>query len=59
MAKEEHRIEGSIGRAKSEAGLADRQVRNWLGWQHHQVLSLLTVRFLVLKGPRQNSFAAL
>ena len=41
VAKEEHRIEESIKRAKSEAGLADYQVRNWLGWHHHQILSLL------------------
>ena len=49
VAKEEHRIEESIKRAKSEAGLADYQVRNWLGWHHHQVLSLLAVLFLLLE----------
>ncbi len=49
VAKEEHRIEESIKRAKSEAGLADYQVRNWLGWHHHQVLSLLAVWFLLLE----------
>jgi len=52
VAKEEHRIEESIKRAKSEAGLADYQVRNWLGWHHHQVLSLLAVWFLVLEARR-------
>ena len=49
VAKEEHRIEESIKRAKSEAGLADYQVRNWLGWHHHQVLSLMAVWFLLLE----------
>ena len=52
VAKEEHRIEESIQRAKSEAGLADYQVRNWFGWHHHQVLSLLAVWFLVLEARR-------
>ena len=52
VAKEEHRIEESIKRAKSEAGLADYQVRNWLGWHHHQVLSLIAVWYLVLEAQR-------
>ncbi len=47
VAKEEHRIEESLQRAKGEAGLANYQVRNWLGWHHHQVLSLLASWFLV------------
>ena len=41
VAKAEHRIEECIQRAKSEAGLADYEVRNWKGWHHHQTLSLL------------------
>lgn len=58
VAKEEHRIEESLQRAKGEAGLANYQVRNWLGWHHHQVLSLLASWFLVCEtlrgknGPR-------
>jgi SRSO17 transposase len=44
--KAEHRIEESIKTAKSEAGLADYQVRTWEGWQHHQCLSLLATWFL-------------
>jgi len=52
VSKEAHRIEESIKRGKSEAGLADYQVRNWLGWHHHQVLSLIAVWFLVLEALR-------
>jgi SRSO17 transposase len=45
-AKAEHRIEECLQRAKGEAGLADYEVRNWVGWQHHQTLSLLASWFL-------------
>jgi SRSO17 transposase len=45
--KAEHRIEECLKRAKSEAGLADYQVRTWEGWHHHQTLSLLATWFLV------------
>ena len=44
--KAEHRVEESLKRAKSEAGLGDYQVRTWKGWQHHQTLSLLATWFL-------------
>lgn len=47
VAKAEHRIEECLQRAKSEAGLADYEVRNWIGWQHHQTLSLIATWFLV------------
>jgi SRSO17 transposase len=43
----EHRIEESLKRAKSEAGLGGYQVRTWEGWHHHQTLSLLATWFLV------------
>ena len=46
VAKAEHRIEECLERAKSEAGMAQYQVRNWIGWHHHQTLSLLAVWFL-------------
>jgi SRSO17 transposase len=46
VAKAEHRIEECLERAKSDAGLAQYQVRNWLGWHHHQTLSLLAAWFL-------------
>ena len=32
VAKAEHRIEACMQRSKSEAGLADYEVRNWTGW---------------------------
>ena len=41
-----HRVEECFRRGKSEAGLADYQVRNWRGWHHHQALSLLAAWFL-------------
>jgi len=51
-AKAEHRIEECIQRAKSEAGLADYEVRNWKGWHHHQMLSLIATWFLVSEAQR-------
>lgn len=47
VAKAEHRVEECIQRAKSEAGLGDYQVRNWVGWHHHLTLSLVAAWFLV------------
>src|SRR6266571_2758402 len=52
VAKAEHRIEECLQRSKSETGLADYEVRNWTGWQHHQTLSLLATWFLVLETDR-------
>ena len=46
VAKAEHRIEECLQRSKSEAGLADYEVRHWPGWQQHQTLSLLATWFL-------------
>ena len=51
-AKAEHRIEECIQRTKSEAGLADYEVRTWRGWHHHQTLSLIAVWFLVTETRR-------
>ena len=51
-AKAEHRIEECIQRSKSEAGLADYEVRTWRGWHHHQTLSLLATWFLVTEARR-------
>ena len=42
-----HRVEETIKRGKSEAGLSHYEVRNWRGWHHHQVLSLIATWFLI------------
>ena len=42
-----HYIEQSIETAKGDAGLAEYEVRSWVGWQHHMTLSLLAMLFLV------------
>jgi len=52
VAKAEHRIEECIQRSKSEAGLADYEVRHWSGWHHHQTLSLIATWFLVTETRR-------
>ncbi|MGB9128499.1 MAG: IS701 family transposase [Thiobacillus sp.] len=52
VAKAEHRIEECLERAKSDAGLAQFQVRNWIGWHHHQTLSLLAAWFLTQEDRR-------
>jgi SRSO17 transposase len=48
----EHRIEECIKRGKSEAGMAQYQVRNWLGWHHHITLCLVAVWFLLCEARR-------
>jgi SRSO17 transposase len=50
--KAQHRIEECLKRAKSEAGLADYQVRTWEGWHHHQTLSLIATWFLTQETKR-------
>jgi SRSO17 transposase len=52
VAKAEHRIEECLQRSKSEAGLADYEVRHWNGWHHHQTLALLATWFLVTETQR-------
>jgi len=52
VVKAEHRIEDSLKRAKSEAGLSDYEVRSWAGWHHHQTLSLIATWFLTLETRR-------
>jgi SRSO17 transposase len=52
VASAETRIEEAIKRGKSEAGLADYEVRNWRGWHHHQVLSLMATWFLASETQR-------
>lgn len=52
VAKAEHRIEECIQRGKSEAGLADYEVRSWPGWYHHQTLSLIAAWFVLTETRR-------
>lgn len=52
VVKAEHRIEDSLKRAKSEAGLGDYEVRTWTGWHHHQTLSLMAIWFLTQEALR-------
>jgi SRSO17 transposase len=50
--KAAHRVEECLKRSKSEAGLGQYQVRNWLGWHHHMALSLIATWFLVIEARR-------
>jgi SRSO17 transposase len=52
VARGEHQIEQCFERGKTDAGLADYQVRTWLGWHHHITLSLLATWFLILEARR-------
>jgi SRSO17 transposase len=52
VANAEHRIEECIKRGKSEAGMAQYQARNWLGWHHHITLCLIAVWFLLREARR-------
>lgn len=52
VAKAAHRIEECFQRGKGEAGMADYEVRNWVGWHHHQTLSLIATWFLTLETRR-------
>lgn len=56
-AKAGHRIEECLQRGKSEAGLADYEVRTWQGWHHHITLSLLASWFLVQETRRGKQWA--
>jgi SRSO17 transposase len=51
-AKQRQRIEECFERAKGEAGLAQYEVRSWVGWHHHMTLSLLTTWFLTSEARR-------
>jgi SRSO17 transposase len=50
--KAQHRVEECLQRAKGEAGLADYEVRTWLGWYHHQALALTATWFLTVEAGR-------
>jgi len=34
--------------AKGEVGMADYEVRGWLGWHHHMTMVLLAMLFLLI-----------
>ena len=46
VAKAEHRIEECIRAGQARRRLGDYQVLNWMGWHHHQTLSLVAAWFL-------------
>ena len=50
--KAEHRVEDCLKRAKSQAGLADYEVRTWPGWHQHQALSRIATWFLTEEARR-------
>lgn len=47
-----HYVEQAFGHAKSDAGLAEYEVRSWVGWHHHMTLSMLAQLFLVIETKR-------
>ncbi|MDB5311173.1 MAG: hypothetical protein JWO38_5375 [Gemmataceae bacterium] len=52
VAKAAHEIEECFQPAQSAAGLGDYQVRNWVGWHHHQTLALMASWFLSVETRR-------
>jgi SRSO17 transposase len=58
VAKAEHRIEECLQRGKSEAGMGHYEVRTWIGWHHHQTLSLIAAWFLVQESRREKKIGA-
>ena len=55
----EHRIEECLRRVKSEAGMAEYQIRKWPGWHHHQTLTLIATWFLTQEKLRGEKSVAL
>jgi SRSO17 transposase len=47
-----HRVEELLAEGKGQAGLAQYEVRSWVGWHHHMTLSLLALWFLELERVR-------
>jgi SRSO17 transposase len=43
---ERHRVEEVLQEGKGEVGLAQYEVRSWVGWHHHMTLALLALWFL-------------
>ncbi|MBM4074949.1 MAG: hypothetical protein FJ267_04820 [Planctomycetes bacterium] len=55
MSVADHRVEEAIKRSKSQAGLSDYEVRNWKGWYHHQILSLIATLCLTVETHREKN----
>jgi SRSO17 transposase len=47
-----HGVEEVLQAGKGEVGLAQYEVRSWVGWHHHMTLSLLALWFLILEKQR-------
>lgn len=47
-----HVVEELFQRAKGEAGLADYEVRSWIGWHHHITLAMMAAWFLEVERER-------
>lgn len=48
-----HYIEEILETAKGDAGMAEYEMRSWIGWHHHITLSMLATWFLVLERRRE------
>jgi SRSO17 transposase len=51
-ARGRHEIEDVFARGKGQVGLAQYEVRSWIGWHHHVTLSMLALWFLELERER-------
>jgi hypothetical protein len=40
-------VERCLQDAKQQAGMADYQVRGWLGWHHHMAMVLMAMQFML------------
>ena len=47
MSASRYWIERALEDGKSDAGLADSEVRGWQGWHHHRTMTLLAMLFLL------------
>ena len=48
-----HYVEEIFETAKGDAGMAEYEMRSWIGWHHHMTLSLLATWFLVQERRRE------
>ena len=54
---EHHRVEECLQDGKGEVGLAQYEVRSWVGWHHPMTLSLLALWFLAWQRQREGGEA--